>query len=186
MADETERPSRLIALVFDDMYKADEARAALRRMAGEAKLLELGETAMLVRQLDGKVSVSQDQNVVAKSQHVGHLVGLVAAAATGTLPLIFVGTLVGRLIGRFTDHGVTDRFVKEVTAKVLPGRSALLMLARSDPERREKVFDRLRPFNAEVLQSDLPPDLEKELNEALQQERPSDTRPQADAFRAQR
>jgi len=45
MADETERPSRLIALVFDDMYKADEARAALQRMAGEEKLLELGETA---------------------------------------------------------------------------------------------------------------------------------------------
>jgi uncharacterized membrane protein len=170
MADETQRPSRLIALVFDDMYKADEARAALRRMAGEEKLLELGETAMLVKHPDGKVSVSQDEDVVAKKQHAGHLVGLVAAAVTGTMPMIFLGTVVGRLIGRFTDNGVTDKFVKQVTAKVKPGCSALILLARSDEERREKVFERLRPFNAEVLQSDLPPELERELSEALKQD----------------
>jgi uncharacterized membrane protein len=169
MADEIQRPMRLIALVFDDMYKADEARAALRRMAGEEKLLELGETALLVKHPDGKVQVYQEKDVVAKSQHAGHLVGLVAAAATGTMPLIFLGTVAGRLIGRFTDHGVTDKFVKEVTAKVQPGCSALLMLGRSDEERRAKVFERLRPFNAEALQSDLPPELERELSEALKQ-----------------
>jgi len=29
------------------------------------------------------------------------------------------------------------------------------------------VFERLRPFNAKVLESDLPPELERELSEAL-------------------
>jgi uncharacterized membrane protein len=48
--------SKLIALAFDDPYKADEARAALHRMEGEG-LLEMDETAVIVatkKQVEGK------------------------------------------------------------------------------------------------------------------------------------
>src|SRR4030095_1376573 len=45
--------SKLVAVVFDDPYKAEEARAALHRMGGEG-LLEIDETALIVKYADGQ------------------------------------------------------------------------------------------------------------------------------------
>jgi uncharacterized membrane protein len=166
MADETQQPSKLIGLVFDDMYTADEARAALRRMAGDYQWLDLDETAMIIKEYAGKVRVSQDKDIVARDQKAGHIAGLVCAAATGTMPFILAGTIGGKLIGRLTDNGITNQFIKGVTDKLQPGRSALIVLGHAtSPESRQKVIDGLQKFHPQVVQSDLPPDLEKELTE---------------------
>jgi uncharacterized membrane protein len=98
--------SHLIALVFNDQFKGEEARAALNRRAGEG-LLEMNDTVFIARKPDGKTSVSQADNVMARVQKIGHVVGLIAAAVTGTMPFVLAGTLAGRLIGRLTDHGIT-------------------------------------------------------------------------------
>src|SRR4051812_10371373 len=98
--------SQLVALVFEDMYSADEARAALRRMAGEG-LLDLEEAALIEVDAAGKTRVRQDVDTIAQRQQLGHMVGLVAAAVTGTMPLIFASTMAGRLIGHLTDDGIT-------------------------------------------------------------------------------
>ncbi len=164
-----EKKSTLLALVFDDPYKADEARAALFRMEGEG-LLEMDETAVIAKREGEKVRLSQDVNIVSKRQQAGHLLGIVAANLTGTMPLILAGTAAGRLIGRFTDHGVTNRFINEVKKELQPNTSALLLCARSDPDRRKKIVERLRVFGPRVLESDLPPELEQELEQSLQQE----------------
>jgi hypothetical protein len=58
--------SHLIALVFDDQFKGEEARAALHRMASEG-LLEMNDT-VFARKPDGKTSVSQEDNVMARVQ----------------------------------------------------------------------------------------------------------------------
>jgi uncharacterized membrane protein len=174
MTKKSAKASRLLALVFDDPYDADEAKAALYRMGGEG-LLDIDETAVVVRQPDGKVRVTQDVNVVSDRQHAGHVLGLVAAAVTGTMPLILAGTLGGRLLGRIGDHGITNKFTKDVGKELQPGTSALLLLAHADaehpqPERRRKILERLRQWSPRVLESDLPPELEAELNAALQHE----------------
>ncbi len=160
--------NRLVALAFDDPYKADEARAALRRMEGEG-LLEMDETAVIVKKLDGNIRVTQDIDTVASGQQVGHLVGLVAAAITGVMPFILGATIGGRLIGRLRDHGITNEFVKDVSTHLQPGTSVLILLARSDAARRERVFQRLRAANPTVLESDLPPDVEQSLQQALRE-----------------
>jgi uncharacterized membrane protein len=158
------QPSRLIALVFDDMYAADEARAALRRMAGDYRWLDLDETAMVIKAYDGKIRISQDKDIVSRDQQAGHIAGLVCAAATGTVPFILAGTVGGKLIGRLTDIGITNKFIQQVTDKLQPGRSALIVLGRAaSPESRQQVVDGLQKFRPQVVESDLPPDLEKEL-----------------------
>jgi uncharacterized membrane protein len=165
-----EGPSRLAALVFDDPYDGEEARAALHRMQGEG-LLELDETALIVQGLDGKVRIFQDHNVVGDDQRVGHLASIVAAAVTGTVPFIMAGTLAGRLIGKLTDHGITNDFIKKVGAQLRPGTSALVILGRSDPWRRGQVAERLRQWNPRILQSEgLPPGLVEELQQSLRQQ----------------
>lgn len=169
MRNSTRTMSKLIALVFDDPYDADEAKAAVHRMGGEG-LLTIDEIGVVVKHADGKIRVTQDVNVIEKDKHVGHVLGLFTAAVTGTMPFIMAGTVGGSLVGKLTDHGITNTFTQKVSKELRPGTSALLLLARSDAERRGKVIDRLRQWKPRVLESDLPRELEDELNRALQGE----------------
>lgn len=160
--------SHLIALVFDDQFKGEEARATLHHLAGEG-LLEINDTVLIRKSADSKTVVSQEDKVRAKGQKTGHVVGLVAAAVTGTFPFILAGTLGGQLVGRLMDHDITHKFVNSVRQELSPGTSALIILADTDPERRQVISDRLQEFNPKVLESDLPPEIqqgiEKEINE---------------------
>ena len=163
----SDTPNRLVALVFDDPYKADEARAALRRMAGEG-LLEIGETALIEKRTDGKIRVSQDTDTVGTDKHIGHIAGLVVAAVTGTMPFILAGTIGGQLIGTLRDDGVTDTFLKALQHKIEPGTSALVLFGRSNPERRKELVRRLATFKPTVLESDLSPEVEQALRKTLE------------------
>ncbi len=93
----------LAAVIFDDEYKADEARLILRRAAGEG-LIELGETAVVVKASDGKTHLTQDIDLVEKRKMQGHWLGLVAAVATGVQPLIMVGTAALFVLAERTRH----------------------------------------------------------------------------------
>ena len=161
--------NKLVAVVFDDPYKAEEARAALHRMGGEG-LLEIDETALIVKHADGRCRVSQDVNIAANGEKVGHLAGLVTAAVTGTFPFIIAGTLGGWLVGKLTDHGITNSFIAKVKKEVVPGKSALIVYARSDAERRGKVIERLDVFKPMIIESDMPDDVEREVMRALEHE----------------
>ena len=157
----------LVALVFDDPYKADEARAALLRMEGEG-LLEIEESAVLVKKGDDKYRVTQDTNIVSNRQQVGHVLGIVAANLTGTMPLILAGTLAGRLFGKFTDTGVTNDFIKQVKGNLSPGTSSLLLFLRTDAERRSLIIERLARYQGRILTSNMPLELEREVDEAME------------------
>jgi uncharacterized membrane protein len=161
--------SQLIALIFNDPFKGEEALAAVHRMAGEG-LLALEDTILIKNSKDGHFSVIQEDQVVSKSQKTGHLLGLVAAAVSGTMPIILGGTLAGRLVGKVMDHGITHRFVKHLKAEVEPGTSALVMLGQSDPERREEVIARLQEFGPKTLESDLPPDVQHEIENEIERQ----------------
>src|SRR5262245_55024801 len=163
----SEAKNRLVALVFDDPYKADEARAAVRRMSGEG-LMEIVETALIEKRGDGKVRVSQDTDTVEKDQHIGHIAGLVTAALTGTLPFILGGTIAGKLIGRLRDNAITDKFLTSVEKELKPNTSVLVLYGRTNPEQEKKVVKRLAAFNPKVLESDLPAEVAQALRDSLQ------------------
>lgn len=166
--------NKLVAVVFDDPYKAEEARAALHRMGGEG-LLEIDETALIARYADGKTRVSQDVNIAANGEKVGHIAGLVTAAVTGTFPFILAGTLGGWLVGKLTDHGITNSFIARVKKEVGPGKSALILFARSDDERRAKVIARIEPFKPKIIESDMPAEVEREVMRAFEHEQMAST-----------
>ena len=97
--------SKLVAVVFDDCSKAEEARAALHRMGG-----------------------------------------------------------------KLTDHGIANSFIAKVKKEVGPGTAALIVLARSDDERRGKAIERLEVFKPTIIESDLPDEVEREITKALEHE----------------
>ena len=116
------------------------------------------------------MTVSQEDKVIRKGQKAGHLLGLVAAAVSGTMPLILGGTLAGRLVGKLMDHGITHRFVKNLKSEVEPGTSALVMLGESDPERRQEIIEHLQEFGPKILESDLPPDVQHEIESEIERQ----------------
>jgi uncharacterized membrane protein len=161
-----QQPSHLIAIVFDDEYKADEARVALRRMQGEG-LIDIDESATVVCRIDTKVRLSQDVDLVANRKNIGHWIGIAAAMATGVQPMILLGTATGAIIGRLTDHGITDRVLKQIGQSLVPGTSALLLLVRQTFH-RDQVIERLRPYNGTIVQTTLPAEAEAALQSALE------------------
>jgi uncharacterized membrane protein len=158
--------SHLVAVVFDDEYKADEARVALRRMQGEGLGL-LDETAVVVQGLDGKVALNQDLDPVAKRKNQGHWLGILAALATGVQPLILAGTAAGAVVGKLTDHGISTRIMKDIGESLRPGTSALFILGRRTGG-RDRIIERLRPFGGKIAHTSFSAEAERELVEAYE------------------
>src|SRR5260370_3426897 len=162
--------SHLIALVFDDQFKGEEARAALHRMAGDG-LLEINDTVFIARKPDGKTSVSEENRIMGRDQKSGHVAGLIAAAVTGNMPVVLAGTLAGRIIGKLTDQGITRKFIRDLKKELQPGTSGLVLLGSSDPERRQKIEERMQGLGGTVFESNLPPELQEEIESEIERQK---------------
>src|SRR5260370_21573351 len=99
-----------------------------------------------------------------RDQKIGHVAGLIAAAVTGTMTFVLAGTLAGRLIGRLRDHGITRKFIRDLKQELQPGTSGLVVLGSSDPERRQKIQERMHGFGGSIFESNLPPALQAEID----------------------
>jgi len=88
---------------------------------------------------------------------------LVAAAVTGTTH----GTAGSQLVSRLMDHGITHRFVKNLKQELEPGTSALVILTGPDPDRRQKIAERLKDFDPKVLESELPSEVQHEIEREI-------------------
>jgi len=85
------------------------------------------------------------------------------------------GTLGGWLVGKLTDHGITNTFIDKVKKEVGPGKSALIVFARSDDQRRAKVIERMEVFKPTIIESDLPDEVEREITKAIEHEQMAST-----------
>ena len=84
---------------------------------------------------------------------VGTAAGIVA---TGT---------VGGIVGKLSDYGIDDQFIKRIADELQPGTSAIFVLfGRLTPD---KVLPHLRQFNGTILTSNLPAEREERLRAAL-------------------
>ena len=77
-----------------------------------------------------------------------------------------VGAGMGALTGSFADVGIDDKFIKEVSAGVRPGTSALFLMTTGGDA--EKLLPEIREHKARLLSSTLPPEQEQALREALE------------------
>jgi uncharacterized membrane protein len=78
---------------------------------------------------------------------------------------IALGAAYGALIGKFSDYGVDDQFVKELSSRVEPGKAALFLLIRKATP--DKVIGEMQSFGGTVLRTNMSADAEQRLQEAL-------------------
>ncbi|RPI35112.1 MAG: DUF1269 domain-containing protein [Chloroflexota bacterium] len=76
-----------------------------------------------------------------------------------------VGALMGGLAGHFADYGISDEFIKQVRAQVTEGTSALFLMTTKAVT--DKVIDRLKRYDFELISSNLTAEQEAQLREAF-------------------
>ncbi|MEN9280894.1 MAG: DUF1269 domain-containing protein [Gloeomargarita sp. DG_1_4_bins_134] len=157
--------SELIAIAYDDMFKAEEVRLTLAKLQKE-HLIELGDAAVVVKDTEGKVQLKQAVNLTGMGAVSGGFWGMLI----GTLffmPLagLAVGAATGAISGALTDIGVNDDFMRELAETMSPGTSALFILVRKFTP--DKVLEEIAPYGGKVLRTSLTKDQEAELQEVL-------------------
>ncbi len=157
--------SELVAIAYDDEFKADEVRLTLAKLQKE-HLIELEDAAVVIKNDQGKVKLNQAVNLTAAGAASGSFWGLLI----GTLffcPLagVAVGAASGALSGAVSDIGVDDDFMRELGDSLPPGSSALFVLIRKATP--DKVLAEIAPFGGKVLRTSLSKDDESQLQEVL-------------------
>jgi uncharacterized membrane protein len=161
------QPIYLVAIAYEDEFRADEARIIVKRAQREG-VSDIVETAVIAYGPDGKKRLTQDVDLEGKRRTQGHWLGIAAALVTGIPPLIFVGTAAGEVIGMLTDTGIRTGELRQVGRELKPGSSALFILAH-EAERRGALLERLRPLGGRVVRTTLPGDLADALDRMLQE-----------------
>lgn len=157
--------SDLIAIAYDDRFKAEEVRLTLAKLQTE-HLIELEDAAVVIKTEDGKVKLNQAVNLAGAGAVGGGFWGLLI----GTLlfsPLFgaAVGAATGAISGALSDIGVDDDFMRDLGATLQPGTSALFILVRKVTP--DKVLEQVSKYGGKVLRTSLSKDKEAQLQEVL-------------------
>jgi uncharacterized membrane protein len=157
--------SDLIVVSFESEDEAGAALQALRdlRSAGG---VEISDAAVIRKDPDGKTHVKGTLDG-------GAIAGAAIGGGLGLVLLVFfpvVGLAIGAIGGAIVGHAVSDRvdkdFVREVSAKLEAGHSALFVLLHDGST--AGVLAALRPLEGGTLiQTNLDPELEEEVRKAV-------------------
>lgn len=159
--------SDLIVVAFDDEATGFALRAELVTMQKEY-LLELEDVVVATRNSENDIQLHQAVNLTAAGAVGGGFWGaLVGLLFLNPLMGAAVGAASGAIAGRFTDVGINDDFMREVSHAVVPGGSAVFVLLRKVTA--DKVLPRLEALHkhGRILRSSLSDADEDRLREAF-------------------
>ncbi len=162
----------LVAIMMDDIEKAREARIECTKMA-EDGLITLADAVVVHKDLRGEVQLDQAVNLTVGGAFGGAwwglLIGAIAGIATGTAGLSLAGlaggAAGGALGGWLSDAGISDEMMKKTGDALDNGKAILFLLGRTGAP--DKALERLKPFGGEVVTSNLPAEVDEQINAAL-------------------
>jgi uncharacterized membrane protein len=158
--------SNLVVLGFDEPHKAEEVRLKLQELQSEY-LLDLADVVVAIKDKSGKVKLHHPDNTVADTAGFRGFCGSLAS-------LVLLNATAGAASGALTDVGINDRFMKELTATLVPGSSALFVLTRSPTPNRERMLEELKGLSGKILMTWLSHEDEARLQAALSATKPAD------------
>jgi uncharacterized membrane protein len=145
--------STLIAVAYDDPFKAEEVRLKLQKMQ-TAYLIDLDDAVVAIKNAKGKVKLDQMHNLTAFGALTGGFWGtLIGLLFLSPLLGLAVGAAAGAVGGALRDVGINDQFMKELAERLKPNSSALFVLVRKvTPDR---VLEELKGTGGKILQTSL-------------------------------
>ena len=158
--------THLVVLGLDSREDAEKVLDLAGDLARQ-ELLQLQDAAYAYRTDKGKVRIQQSISTTGAGAAGGALWGtLIGLIFLNPLAGFVVGAASGAVAGKLTDVGISDDMIKEIGAQLEQGRSAVFLLARSATV--DRVIDAFKPFNPQIIQTNLSHDREEELVKALQ------------------
>lgn len=171
--------STLVVITYPDVNQAGQVFNTLKRLVTE-HILDLDDAVYVTKDSSGEVDLHQLINVAGQSAARG---GVGGALWGGLIGLLFlqplagmaigaaVGAGTGAIAGRFSDYGIDDNFVKQLSAQMTPNSSAIFVLIRRMTE--DKVVPELSQYGGTVLRTNLSDEAEQRLQAALTQPSPA-------------
>jgi len=147
------------------MSTADAAVNEIEQMQKES-LISVADWARVIRRQDGKVDIRQAHSPAAAGALGGTFWGLLFGLIF-FVPLfgMAIGAAMGALSGALTDVGIDDKMIKQLGNQIVPGSSALFVYVVEATG--DKVTERMRHFQPEVLRTSLSNDAEERLRKSL-------------------
>ncbi len=157
--------SNLVVISFKDQDLADKVLTDIVEMQNE-NLLMVDDAAVAIRNADGNVKVKQAHDLVGAGALGGGFWGMLFGLLFfAPLLGLTIGAVGGALIGKGTDYGINDDFIKRVSASVKPGSSALFLLVSNTQV--DRVIERLKGIKGKIIHTSLSVNEEKQLKEAF-------------------
>jgi uncharacterized membrane protein len=158
--------AELVVLGFKDMVTADEAVKELEMMQSE-NLIALGDWARVIRKADGKIDVKQAVGTASTGAAGGALWGMLIGLLF-LIPIagLVVGAATGALMGKLSDYGIDDKFIKGLSEQIEPGTSALFLQIQDVTT--DKVVERMQKYQPTVLRTSLSQEAEDKLRAAME------------------
>jgi uncharacterized membrane protein len=162
--------SDLIAIAYDSLKTANQVRDKLFELQQE-RVIELEDAVVVERRKDGKIKLHQCRHVVDGTAAGGALWG-------GLIGLIFLMPLLGMAIGGAAgaaadagDYGVDGSFMRELSANMQPGTTALfLLVSKSTPD---EVIPEVAQYGGRLIRTSLSGEQEAQLREAARAAQPA-------------
>jgi uncharacterized membrane protein len=157
--------STLVAVIYEDEYRAAEVLATLKRLQSEY-LLDLEEAAYVTKDREGKVKVHAGHHVTAEGAIGGGLWGmLIGLLFFVPIAGLALGAGIGALAVHFSDYGIDRPFVEKLRAAMKPGTSAIFVLLRTDIP--DKAVPEIAKYGGTIFQTSLSSEAEAKLQAAL-------------------
>ena len=157
--------STLVAIEYDDPFKAEEMRLKFLKMQKEY-LVDLEDAVVAVKNKEGKVKLHQIVNTTKAGALSGGFWGsLIGLIFLNPLLGLAAGAASGAVMGALTDVGINDSFMKELADNMPPNSSVLFVLVRQSTP--DKVLAELQGTGGKVLKTSLSHEDETKLQAAL-------------------
>ena len=158
--------SSLVVLSFKDQGGAANFQGEVERMQ-KMQILTLEDAAIVTRDADGKAKVRQAHNLVGAGAFGGAFWGMLIGLLFWMPWLgLAVGAISGALAGKFTDIGIDDNFIKQVSEEIKPGSSAIFLMVASATT--DRVLEELQgQQGVSVLHTNLSQEAEQKLRDAF-------------------
>jgi uncharacterized membrane protein len=157
--------SDLAAIVYPSEAKAEEVRQRLLKLQKE-NLITISDAVVAVKTDSGGVKLNQLVNATPVGAMTGSFWGLlIAVLILHPILGVAVGVASGAFGGAPSDFGIDDSFMKELSASLQTGNTALFLLIRNMTA--DKVLKEIKDAGGIVLTTSLDETKEKALRDAL-------------------
>jgi uncharacterized membrane protein len=157
--------SNLVVITFENEEEAGKVREAVRKLQNQS-LLKLDDSAVVVKDAEGKVKVDNEMDRGVKVGAIGGgIVGVLLGSIFFPLGGLLLGALGGALVGSMVDLGVDQKFVKDVQDAMHPGTSAIFLIVRDADA--DAAIAALRPFKGTLFHTSMSTQAEENLRRVL-------------------